>query len=264
MSGLAFVIGCARSGTTVLADLISAHPDVAGVFEAHAVWERAGAGPDGSHRLVARDATPEVRTELGAWARREGRGHALLVEKNPRNTLRVPFLRTVFPQARFVHVVRDGRDTAWSLLPGIGGDHWSHLKPPEWRALMHQEQGLVRCALVWRAVVEIALADLDRADHLTVRYKDLVAQPRREAERVRTYLSLSRSDDYDAFCDRIQNSTAFPAVPGSARWDTADHAVRVGRRHEHAGSRPDEARAVERLLMPLLARLGYTADGVHP
>src|SRR5204863_6522493 len=95
---------------------------------------------------------------------------SVLVEKNPRGSLRVPFLRALFPGARFVHIVRDGRDVACSLVPGCGGDEWRHLKPPSWRAFQARYRGARRTARVWLEVVEIALADLEPAPHVTVRY----------------------------------------------------------------------------------------------
>jgi hypothetical protein len=63
----------------------------------------------------------------------------MVVEKSPRNALRIPFLRAVFPEARFVVIVRDGRDVACSLMPGIGGTEWRHLKPPDWKELFERE-----------------------------------------------------------------------------------------------------------------------------
>jgi sulfotransferase family protein len=250
---VAFVIGCARSGTTIVGDLIAAHPGARGVFEAHDVWPETG----DSHRLTEADATDERRRELRAWARGELGDAQLLVEKNPRHSLRVPFLRAVFPHARFVHVVRDGRDVAWSLVPGLGGEEWAHMKPPGWRALMARARGAERGALAWREVLEIALGDLAGTDHLTVRYEDLVASPRDEAERIRAYLGLGPSPGYERFTDRIQDSTAHPPAPASAIWGTSGHAVRVGRWREHAGTHPAESRAVEQAVAPMLGRLGY-------
>ena len=39
-----FIIGCARSATSILGELIQSHPDVKYIFEASSIWETAGAG----------------------------------------------------------------------------------------------------------------------------------------------------------------------------------------------------------------------------
>ena len=48
---IALIIGCARSGTSILGELVSAHPDVKYIFEAHPIWELAALGENDSHRL---------------------------------------------------------------------------------------------------------------------------------------------------------------------------------------------------------------------
>ena len=154
---VALVVGCARSGTSILVELIAAHPSVSYVFEAHQVWECAGSGSNQSHRLTAEAATPEVREAIAGWFARNCQKGGMVVEKNPRNALRVPYIRTIFPEARIVHIVRDGRDPACSMVAGCGGNTWNHLRPPSWERLMHEQEGAVRCALAWKEVLEIAL-----------------------------------------------------------------------------------------------------------
>jgi hypothetical protein len=253
---IAFVVGCARSGTSILGELIAAHPDVAYVFEPHELWESVGTGPGGSHRLTKANATPAVRTRIRAWFADQRGDKRLIVEKTPRNVLRVPFLRAVFPEAKFIHIVRDGRDVACSLLPGIGGDEWSHLRPPSWQRLLDEHSGIMRCALAWRDVMEIALADLSMAPHLQVRYEHLVSDPSATARAVLTYLELDETSEVMAFCEKIQDRTADSYhARMQDRWFRDDHTVRVGRWRENLD--PDERDAVTMVLGDLLAELGY-------
>ena len=72
-----------------------------------------------SNRLVAADATPAVIAELrdsffAALRDRAGRrpdagARVRMLEKTPKNALRVPFLARVFPEARFIYLHRDPR-----------------------------------------------------------------------------------------------------------------------------------------------------------
>jgi len=104
-----FLIGCARSGTSILGEAIAAHPRVAYLFEVNSIWnELVPAKPD--HRLERADATPEVaRAIYQAFWKREGtsRGFARR-EKPKKHVIRIPFLAALFPEARFLHVMRDG------------------------------------------------------------------------------------------------------------------------------------------------------------
>ncbi len=83
----------------------------------------------------------ERRPDAGARVR--------MLEKTPKNALRVPFLARVFPEARFIYLHRDprpvlasmmeawgsGRFRTYPNLPGWTGLPWSLLLVPGWRDL---------------------------------------------------------------------------------------------------------------------------------
>lgn len=118
MNGLDFtpviVIGAGRSGTNVLRDTLCRLPDFAtwDCDEINPIW-RHGNLSISHDELRPRDASAPVRDFIrrrfaSEWERR-GRPR-YLVEKTCANTLRVPFVAEVLPEARFVEIVRDGRD----------------------------------------------------------------------------------------------------------------------------------------------------------
>lgn len=258
-AGPVFVVGCARSGTSIVGELLASHPRVHYLFERHQVWERDGIGPDGSHRLTADAATPVRRAAIVEELTAGVPAGSVLVEKNPRHALRVPFLAEIFPDSRFVHVVRDGRDTACSLVPGCGGEEWRHLRPPDWRSLMAEHTGVERCARVWRDVVEIALADLASRPHLQLRYEDLVGDPVTTSRRLFAWIGLPYDAAALAFCERISDETSGSYHAATqAHWYRHDHARRVGRWCENLTAAEQEA--VLPVVMPLLQRLGYAPD----
>lgn len=253
---IALIMGCARSGTSILGELVAAHPAVKYKHEAHAIWDKAGPGENDSHRLTAAQATPEV-ARLMRKKFEEEKGEALwFVEKCPRSVLRVPFIRAVFPEARLIHIIRDGRDTACSMLAGIGGAEWRHLKPPNWKQLFEQEQGVLRCAKAWLAIMEIALADLENVPHFALKYEDLVREPESVAARLFGFLNLPLAPEVRAFCRRIQDQTAGSYhAQKQVKWFRDDHAVRVGRWRENLSD--EEAKAVETVLHAKLRELNY-------
>lgn len=264
-----FIVGCARSGTSILGELIGAHPEVTYVWEAHWVWEQVGHGPNGSHRYTAGYATPRVKNAIRDLFSRLQRNGRVVVEKCPRNVLRVPFLKALFPEAKIIHIVRDGRDVACSLMPGIGGEKWRHLKPVNWRNLMSDYTGITRCALAWKGIVETALADLAGVLHLQIRYEDLVAAPHLAAQTIFEYLGLALHPAVLGFCHNIRDRTASSYhARGQVKWYRDNHSKRVGRWRENLGR--EEQRLMTSLLAPTLRWLGYTvqpaafADGTGP
>lgn len=102
------VIGAPRSGTTLLAGLLSSHRQLVYADEPRLVWRW---GNDSkSDMLQPLDARPEVvrhiRAAFGELVS-SGQGSRLL-EKTPANTVRLPFVNEVFPDAIYVHIIRDG------------------------------------------------------------------------------------------------------------------------------------------------------------
>lgn len=123
------ILGAARSGTKLLRRLLGAAPGAAVVpYGVPAVWKRDN--EDCPHDALPRTAcSPPTARRIREELRRLGQGPpdaSLLVEKTSANTLRVPFVAAVFPNARFVHLVRDGVDVVesarrrWQARPGLG------------------------------------------------------------------------------------------------------------------------------------------------
>ena len=257
-----FLVGCARSGTSILGETLAAHPAVAYLFEASFIWnDLVPARAD--HRLVASDAGAEVARQIyEALAReREGLPGNVLLEKNPKHVLRLPFLAALFPHARFVHIIRDGRDVAVSLAFRNRGTRWGHLEVPGWRDLLERypERNHVRCALQWRAAVSIARADAERlppGSYLEVRYESLVREPAATLERALTFLDLPAAAEVDAFLPRIQDVTAGSYhARKQVRHYVDNHARRIGRYTENLS--PAEVEELEEACGDLLAALGY-------
>ncbi len=166
-----------------------------------------------SDRLTAADATParsrRVRGELGRlFARATDTGEAPpgLIDSTPRNALRIPFLDAVFPDARFVFVYREPRDTLESMahawrsreyvtypdLPGRDGDPWSLVLIPGWRHLAGKtlEEVVVE---QWATTTQILLDDLEALPSerwSVVEFRALEARPRAELERLSRFLEI--------------------------------------------------------------------------
>lgn len=111
-----FIVGSPRSGTTVLGEIIGRHPEVAQLYEPYFLWEWC-TGPGEDDQRTIEQATPEVRRfvrrEFGRYLEKSGR--RVLLEKTPVNSFRIPFIDTIFPDAHWIHLLRDGRDATVSI-----------------------------------------------------------------------------------------------------------------------------------------------------
>lgn len=224
------LIAAPRSGSTLLFETLAASTRVATVGgESHELIEglpelRPGAPGVNSNRLEARQATPGCISQLRerfAAALVDAAGRPLgasptarletlrLVEKTPKNALRIPFLERVFPDARFVFLWRDPRENLasivrawqsgrWKTYNGLAGfdGPWSLALPPGWRALSGRPL-IEIAAFQWQAVNQVALQDLralDPARWVAVEYRTLVAQPRLVIERLAAFGGLLQAD----------------------------------------------------------------------
>ncbi len=168
-----FMIGCPRSGTSVAVSLLAQHPDLVDFSEAGEVWDPSRyADPAADHVWTAADVTPEEAARLHdrfEFARRwRSIGHRMgktrLLNKHPRNSVRIEFLSAMFPDACFVHVIRDGRAVVHSMLQMIereperkGVPMGAFCKPPHWRLFL-RDDAVEQAALQWREIVACVLA----------------------------------------------------------------------------------------------------------
>ncbi len=247
---VAFITGCPRSGTSILGQVVGAHPDIEYLFE----LLRWGTSPFGGHRLDARHATPLIAARLQHEVEKLRQGKRVVLEKNPCHSVQIPFLRAIWPDCKIIHIVRDGRDVTCSLMPGIGGEDWNHLKPPYWRMLQASYQGLERCAHFWRRIMGCLLTELEEGSFMQIRYEDLLVHPGATIGQVLDYLSLPWTDEMTLACRQIADRID-PNVSGLTPWCRNDHKTRMGRWQENMAE-ADQGRVMP-ILAPMLERLGY-------
>ena len=267
-----FVIGAPRSGTMLLYTVLRTSSKLAHwrPTEAHEVWEAdyhpALRGWE-SNALTATDVTPEAAARIRrSFLLVTGTGKRL-IDKTPRNVLRVPFMDAVFPDARYIYLKRDGRDNVNSLInawrspryrtyrlpephsiPGVDPNWWKFVLVPGWRDLLGGPIELV-CAEQWVASNEHVIgarAQIDPARWTEIHYEDLVDRPVEEIGRLLDFCELPYEDavrDRAAAVSTTPINTVTP--PEKGKW-----------RREN----PDEITSITPRIAPTMEALGYRLD----
>ena len=130
------------------------------------------------------------------------------------------FFKEIFPEAKFVHVIRDGRAVANSLLQMewwtgyLGPNQWNlgPLQEKDRREFeAHDECFVVLAGLVWKSFIESIEADADRlhsSDLLTIQYEDFLREPVTHCERIAEFGDLVVDEDFSKRLRRTKVSAS--------------------------------------------------------
>jgi hypothetical protein len=188
-----FNVGSRRSGTYWLQRIVTAHPEVAAVtsethlfaggiaplFEGfqHSLRSSAKVGEVYVEREAALDATRDLCDVVFAGAVEPGA--ARIAERTPLHVFHLELIGAIYPDARFVHIIRDGRDVARS----IAEQQWG----PE---------GIEEAAAEWRdAILAARRAGLSQDAYREIRYEDLLREPAPVVTDLYRWLGLEANDD---------------------------------------------------------------------
>lgn len=199
--GMFFVIGSARSGTTLLRMILNAHPEVAVPPESRFVVELYRSDEvrveeflarlDSHQRWASWDTPIEsVRAQLAGMttvpypeaieaaylAFAKNRNKKRYGDKTPRYIENIPLLSRLWPEAKFVHLVRDGREVALSYADVPFGP-----------------STVAKAAGLWKERVVLGMAQgraLGPKRYTEMRYERLLAHPQEEIESLCSFLDL--------------------------------------------------------------------------
>jgi len=219
-----FVIGSPRSGTTALAWALGQHPDFFASDESQILVDlffRGGA----LDRNFARDddswlrrqgiGTAEFLADVGLGLNRlftRVAGGKRWVDHTPRHTLMLQWLPAMFPGARFLNILRDGRRVVHSMI------HYAALRPG--REIPWWGTDFAKACRTWArfaaAAMEFQTEQPGRC--LTVRNEDLVADPAGSFSRVLAFLGATgHSGPAQFFAEhRINSSFSAPEQASGA------------------------------------------------
>ena len=225
-----FIVGCERSGTTILGDTLALHTSVTYLNEPRHLWADAYPETDvWSERAVGRggrlDLTGSVRTPerdrrltVNFYCETSATGRPRLVEKLPVNSFRLQFIDAVYPDALFVHLLRNGLEVARSIERMPAEDLWYGHDDYKWKLLeeyagrserYRELAGLcdtvrLRGLLEWRMSVETAVEHLDALPaerRVAVTYEELLDRPVEVVRRIEEFTGLAPSKTVHSFAE---------------------------------------------------------------
>jgi hypothetical protein len=261
-----FVIGCPRSGTTLLLQALLQSPELRSVHsEGHILWDAyqhpRERGWD-SDALDPDDVSARERDYIYLAVRLWTRGRRF-VDKTPESCLRIPYLNVLFPDATYVFLRRRAADNVNSLMEGwrarprfvkyrlperleglgpLSGSFWSFVLVPGWRELRHAPLEEI-CARQYAACNEAVLdarEAIEPSRWHELSYEELAAEPTKALRTLFERLDLR----YPAEVDRLARTPTRTAL-------TAPRPEKL---------REQNPEAIERILplvRPVETRLGY-------
>jgi hypothetical protein len=190
-----FLVGCPRSGTTLLQSLLAAHPAVTSFPESHlfqSIWiyrwsrlfglasskgrEQLNWFLQEIHQENLQHKLPKNARFMGQYSKvlKEALDCATLsqdkqiwLEKSPEHVRYIRYIEASIPDAKFIHLVRNGSDVVASLYDVTH----KHRQPDVWG---DEPWELDKCIRHWVRSVEFSSLHLNKPNHILVRYEKLV------------------------------------------------------------------------------------------
>jgi hypothetical protein len=286
MNPYVFIVGCPRSGTTLLRRLVDAHPHIAIIHQSRFIpnffERRRGLTPEGlvTTKLVDRlleargvknlETSRELLESLVEAAEQvsystfvtgvfdlygERQGKRLVGDKTPSYVRRIPTLHALWPEAKFVHIIRDGRDVSLSAI------NWRKAYHALGRFSTWGEDQVTTAALWWEWHVHLGREDggsLPPKLYHEVRYEALVSVTEETCAALCDFLGLPYDDAMLRFHEGRENVDPnldakngwWPPTPGLRKWGVQMPSEDLERFEAAAGD--------------LIEELGYPRACPHP
>jgi hypothetical protein len=286
MTPFVFIVGCARSGTTLLERVVNAHPQIAVTPEMHWITDYFREGrwlaPEGRvtpeqvasmvrhKRFRQFDFDPkEFEALLGPGEAvsyvaflgrifslyKKNKGKPLVGNKTPAFVRRLSTLHGYWPEAKFVHLIRDGRDVCLSVL------NWNHADRTAGRYLTWAQDPVSTTALWWKRKVSLGRQGgqaLGPDLYYEVHYEHLVARPDEECAKLCAFLGVPYDESMLRFHEgRVKDD---PTLDAKRAW----RPITPGLRDWRSQLPGEDIERFEAVAGDLLSELGYPRAFARP
>ena len=214
-----FLIGCARSGTTILGTTLGRHKSITYLNERKDLWHAAypnfdvWSGKAALPKLIVKNTDndnkkTELLRELLFKEQVVHKGKVVL-EKFPINSFRLDFIDCVFPNARYIYLHRNGLEVAKSIERICNNGKWYGKESVKWdllkkeltelnlpeRQFSYFEKGL----LEWRLSLDYSesfFSKIDKQRYYSLSYQTLTENPSLQLENIFRFLNLDVSKKF--------------------------------------------------------------------
>ncbi|ODU92033.1 MAG: sulfotransferase [Lysobacterales bacterium 66-474] len=251
-----FVMGFPRSGTTLLEQMLDAHPRLQSMDERPFFHMLA--------RQLENSTGFQIPLDLGKLSQRDcdelrmgyltfacskvpRRWDAQLVDKNPMNMLWLPLIHRLFPSARYIFALRHPCDV---LLSNYMQNFMASTLAATCADLETLATGYVEAMRHWLYHVEVFKPAV-----FVSRYEDLVARPAEQAQKIASHLGLEDAETMLGF-DRRAREKEFIATPSYTQVIEPINTKGMGRWQRYR----EYFEPVLPILAPMLEHWGYTTE----
>ncbi|MDJ1169589.1 sulfotransferase [Roseofilum sp. BLCC_M154] len=232
-----FLGGCPRSGTTLLQSLLGTHPEIASFPESHLFrklripyWSRllglaSLKGQEQLNWFLEEIGQAEFKSRLpkrplfiaqyvsvfkqALDQATQKQGKSIWLEKSPENIRYIQLFEHLLPDAKFIHLIRNGADVVASLYDvsrkhkrrDIWGDPWD----------------VDKCVATWIDSVKFSSSHLHKSNHILIRYEKLVNDPQQTLIQLCQFLGL----EFDPVMLTAYGETAKQVVRPDETWKMA-------------------------------------------
>ncbi|SFD43423.1 sulfotransferase family protein [Pseudoalteromonas denitrificans] len=223
------ILSAPRSGSTFLFETLSKGNELWTIGgESHAVIEGMpqlcpGYKDSISNELTEHDADPKTIEQLkfrfqsllknneGKTYSEEINGPIRFLEKTPKNALRIRFLSKVFPDAKFIYLVRDPKENISSMIDAWNSKHfitypylpnfknrWSLVLLPNWPSLVNKTNHEI-ATQQWKVCNSTILEELKKLPEdkwEITNYSDLIDNPDQEISKLCRFIGINKNENF--------------------------------------------------------------------
>lgn len=223
-----FILGCGRSGTTILGRSLSNHPEISYLNEPRRlwslcypkcdIWSRTSNSVSGKMHMTKEDANEKSSKKFRRLFKLESirKGCPVIVEKLPINNFRLSFIDSIFPEARYIHILRNGIEVASSIHKlcnkgwfGANDYKWEQLvtyldsqcELSELKSLMpfsNFERGVIEWRLSTEAAIRF-LENIPKESYRQITYNELTDKPVETIDNLLAFIGVSENQKVNEF-----------------------------------------------------------------
>ena len=179
-----FIIGCPRSGTTLIRVILDSHPNICCGPETHIIKKLEKFNTEilnnwkmiKPYGLEQKDFIKNTRNFFEIFQKNymKNKNKKRWAEKTPDNIFHVDFIDKLFPDCQFINIIRDGRDVVCSFK-----ERWG-------------KKTILYAIKSWNKSIDLTFEYQKRFDkkrYLEVRYEEMVSNPEKETRRIMDFLN---------------------------------------------------------------------------